>query len=276
MALAQFVIILRETFEAMLLVGVIIMYLKRTGRERYVKSAYAGALIALISGAIVALIISILYGGVGEGKKELFEGIASLIAVAVLTYMIYWMAIKGREIHREVERKLEERGTGTGIALVSFIFVVREVLETVLFMIPYAARDFSATVLAAIAGIGVSFAITYAIFALGMRFPMRRFFYYTSILLILVAGGLLGYGVHELIEFGEASGAELRFIGKTAFDLGIAESSPLHHKGAIGSIFAVLFGYTTKAEWGRIIAHALYLLIAFPLILRAYSEPSEK
>lgn len=272
MALAQFVITLREAFEAMLLVGIIIMYLKRTGREQYVRNAYLGAGIATVSGALIAFIISLLYGGLEESTKVLFEGIAALTAVIVLTYMIYWMAIKGREIHKEVERKIEEKGTAMGIMVVSFIFVVREVFETVLFMTPYAIRDFTATVFAGIAGIAVSFIITYAIFALGMHFPMRKFFYYTSILLILVAGGLLGYGVHELIEYGEEIGIGLGFLEETAFKLNIPATSPLHHKGAIGSIFAVLFGYTTKAEWGRVIAHVLYLLIAFPLVFKAYSD----
>lgn len=276
MALAQFVISLREAFEAMLLVGVIIMYLKRTGREKYVKNAYLGAGIATLSGAALAIIISLLYGGLEKETKVLFEGIAALTAVAVLTYMIYWMAIKGSQIHSEVERKIEEKGTAMGVAVVSFIFVVREVFETVLFMMPYAIIDFTSTLFGVIAGIIVSFILTYAIFALGMHFPMRRFFYYTSILLILVAGGLLGYGVHELIEYGEEAGLGLGFIEKTAFKLNIPESSPLHHKGAIGSIFAVLFGYTTKAEWGRVIAHVLYLLIAFPLVLRAYSDRKAK
>ena len=230
-----------------------------------------GAVGALLAGAAIALAVALVYGGLGEGKKELFEGITSLTAVAVLTYMVYWMATKGKEIKREVEKKVTASRSHLAVALASFIFVVREVIETVLFLTPFAARDFTGTGIGAMAGAAVALLLTYGIFSLGMSFPIKRFFYYSSIMLILIAGGLAGYGVHELIEYAEEEGIELGWLGEPAYDLGIEKGSLLHHKGLIGSVLAVLFGYTVKAEWLRVIVHLAYLGVALPAVHRVYS-----
>jgi|Deesub1362A_J573_1020465.scaffolds.fasta_scaffold00158_20 high-affinity iron transporter len=269
--IGQLVITFREALEALLLVTILIAYLKKTGREQFVKSAIYGVLAALVVGAVIAASVMVIYGGLGEGNKELFEGVASLLAVAVLTYMVYWMAIKGREIRKDVEKRVESSRGSLAIAAASFVFVVREVIETILFLIPFAARDAVGTAVGAVSGVIMALVLSYGISAAGMSFDLRRFFYYSSILLILIAGGLAGYGVHELIEYAEEKDIELGWLASPAYDLGIDKSSPFHHKGIVGSIFAVLFGYTVKAEWLRLIVHALYLAIAIPTIMRIYS-----
>ncbi|NOZ82849.1 MAG: ferrous iron transporter [Euryarchaeota archaeon] len=274
--LGQFVITFREAFEAMLLVAILVMYLRRTGREAHVRSAVYGAFGALVAGALIAGAVALIYGGLGEGNKELFEGVASLLAVVVLTYMVYWMATRGSEIHREVERKISSSRSHLAVALAAFIFVVREVIETVLFLTPFAARDAAATATGAIAGVLMAAVLSYGIFSLGMRFPLRRFFYYSSIMLVLIAGGLAGYGTHELLEYAEEQGYELGWLAEPAYNLGIGSDSPLHHKGVIGSIFAVLFGYTVKAEWLRVIVHAAYLAVALPAVHLAYASRRKK
>ncbi len=270
--LGQFVITFREAFEAFLLVSILVMYLRRTGREGHVKSVAYGSAAALTSGAAIALMVALIYGGLEEGSKALFEGVASLLAVAVLTYMVYWMATKGSEIHRDVEEKVRSSRSRLAIALVAYIFVVREVIETVLFLTPFAARDFAATSAGAAAGVALALLLSYGIFSLGMKFPLRRFFYYSSIMLVLIAGGLAGYGTHELVEYAEEQGYELGWLGEPAYDLGISSTSPLHHKGIVGSIFAVLFGYTVKAEWLRVLVHAAYLAVALPAVHLAYTS----
>ena len=273
--IGQLVITFREALEALLLVTILITYLKKTGREQFVKSAIYGVLVALVAGALIAVSVMTVYGGLEEGSKELFEGGASLLAVVVLTYMVYWMATKGKEIRRDVERKVESSRGSLAIAAAAFVFVVREVIETILFLIPFAARDSAGTAIGAVLGITMAMAISYGISAAGMSFNMRRFFYYSSILLILIAGGLAGYGVHELIEYAEGQGVELGWLASPAYDLGIDESSPFHHKGIVGSVFAVLLGYTVKAEWLRLMVHGVYLAVAIPTIIRVYSGEPE-
>jgi high-affinity iron transporter len=273
--IGQLVITFREALEALLLVTILITYLKKTGREQFVKSAIYGVIAALVVGAAIAATVMMLYGGLEGGSKELFEGTASLLAVVVLTYMVYWMATKGKEIKKDVERRVESSRGSLAIAAAAFVFVVREVIETILFLIPFAARDAVSTAIGAVSGVIMAMVISYGISAAGMSFDMRRFFYYSSILLILIAGGLAGYGVHELIEYAEGSGVELGWLASPAYDLGIDKDSPFHQKGIVGSIFAVLFGYTVKAEWLRVIVHGIYLAVAIPTIIRVYSGAPE-
>ena len=101
---------------------------------------------------------------------------------------------------------------------------------------------------------------------------LRRFFYFTGILLVFLAGGLLGYGIHELIEFFNEIGVNLGWIAQPAFILPIPSGHPLHHKGLIGGVLATLFGYTVNPEWIRIISHVLYLVITLPLVVRTYQK----
>ncbi|HJX23941.1 MAG TPA: FTR1 family protein, partial [Candidatus Bathyarchaeia archaeon] len=115
-----------------------------------------------------------------------------------------------------------------------------------------------------------SLALAYVLFAVGMKINMRQFFYFTSILLVLLAGGLAGYGVHELIEY---SGPEAwGVLGQLAYNLNIPSDSLLHHKGIVGSIFAVMFGYTVAAEWARVIVHLSYVALVLPLIIWVYKK----
>jgi high-affinity iron transporter len=267
--LGQLVITLRESLEALLLVMMMAAYLKKTGRDEFLKSVVYGATAALISGMVIAVSVIAVYGGLESDSKKLFEGAASLLAVAVLTYMVYWMATKGREIKHKVEREVES-GTALGIATASFIFVVREVVETVLFLTPFAVMDIQGTVLGTFLGVSTAFVISYGAFAIGLSFNLRKFFYYSSILLILIAGGLAGYGVHEFVEYAKDRNVELGWLASYAYDLDIDRNSPLHHKGIAGSIFAVIFGYTAKAEWIRLLVHLTYLAAFLPLVVKTY------
>jgi high-affinity iron transporter len=76
--------------------------------------------------------------------------------------------------------------------------------------------------------------------------------------------------MHELIEGTGAS--SWGWLGQAAYDLQIPADHPLHHKGIVGSIFAVMFGYTVKAEWARVIVHVSYLAVALPLIMWIYQK----
>jgi high-affinity iron transporter len=105
-----------------------------------------------------------------------------------------------------------------------------------------------------------------------MKINLRKFFFISSVLLILIAGGLAGYGTHELLEYLEHAGLELGWLAEPAYDLGIPEGSPLHHKGFIGSVLAVMLGYAVKAEWARVIFHTLYLSVALPTVIRVYKQ----
>lgn len=277
--IGQFLLTFREALEAALITAIILAYLARTKRNPLTRYAWYGIYLAVAASLIFGVLIWLIYGGLSGPTKALFEGVASLFAVVVLSSMIYWMASKGRELKMEVEKRLEAIVTREAtIALTSFSFIVvfREGLETVLFLTPFLLKDAIGTLVGTFLGIVSSLILAYAIFVFGMKINIRKFFYFTSILLVLLAGGLAGYGVHELIEYSEETGIELGWLGEHAYSLDVPKDSPLHHKGLVGSILAVMFGYTVKAEWARVIIHFAYLTITLPLVIWVYRKKPNK
>jgi high-affinity iron transporter len=271
--LGQFVITLREGFEAGLIIGIMIAYLIRTNRNNLVKFVFSGSYLAIILGIIIGAAVFLIYGTLSRSFQLLFEALATYLAVAVLTTVILWMITKGKTIKKEIESKIEISITkGTMFALASFAFVVvfREALETVLFLTPFILIAFQDTLIGTILGILFALFLSYGIFKLGMKINIRRFFYFTSIIIILLAGGLAGYGTHELIEYLEDSNVQLGFWAEKAYDLKISKDDLLHHKNVIGSIFAVMFGYSVSMEWLRLIVHLTYLSIFIPVTIVVY------
>jgi len=264
--IGQFVITLREGFEATLLVAVLVAYLRRSNRIDEIRYAYIGSLIALFSGIVAAFFILTLFGGLKGTQKEIFESLASYLAVAVLTYMILWMA--GERIKEEIESRAK-RKFAWGIATIAFIFVVREVIETILFLTPFVSRDAFGTLLGGLAGLASAILLSIAIFRIEFRISIRKFFYVTSIFLAFIASGILGYGTHELVEVAEGYGYE-SWLFEKAYDLGFTSENPLHHKGMVGGIFSVIFGYSASMEWLRVFLQFSYLLIMLVLIFRKY------
>jgi len=271
--LGQYLITFREVLEAALITSIVIAYLSRTGRRLLLRYVWCGVASATMASIILGISIWLMYGVLPKPVAALFEGIAGLIAVVVLSSMIYWMATKGKELKAEVEQRVEAiatRGATLGLVSFTFIAVFREGLETVLFLTPFLVTDAVATIAGLLLGMLTSLALAYGIFRVGIKIDIRRFFYFTSILLVLLSGGLAGYGVHELIE-GTGS-SPWGWLGQPAYDLQIPSDNPLHHKGIIGSIFAVMFGYTVKAEWARVIVHFSYLALALPLVIWIYKK----
>lgn len=265
----------REGLEAALITAIILAYVKRTKQNLLSRYVWYGVYLAIAASFVAGASIWFVYGNLSGATKALFEGGAALFAVLVLSSMIYWMATKGRELQVEVEKRVEAIVTrGASLALISFSFVVvfREGFETVLFLTPFLLKDAVGTLTGAFLGIGASTVLAYAIFVVGMKINIRKFFYFTSILLVLLAGGLAGYGVHELAEYSDEVGGNLGWLGEPAYILDIPAENPLHHKGVIGSVLAVMFGYTVKAEWVRVIVHFTYLAIALPMVIWVYQK----
>lgn len=277
--LGSYLITFREVLEAALITAIILAYLSRTGRTALKNYVWYGVYAAVAVSLALGFTVWLVYGTVSKETKVLFEGVTALVAVGVLSSMIYWMATRGKVLREEIEQKLQtitfKGGVAFGLALFSFIVVVREGIETVLFLTPFLLQNAPATLLGFGTGLVSSLLLSYAIFKVGMTINLHRFFYFTSILLILLAGGLTGYGVHELLDYSKLVGLDTGWMGNTAYTLNISGDSIWHHKGVVGSIFNVMLGYTAKAEWARLIVHLLYLAVALPLTLRAYRSPRE-
>ncbi|MEO3994068.1 MAG: FTR1 family protein, partial [Desulfurococcaceae archaeon TW002] len=129
-----------------------------------------------------------------------------------------------------IEQRVEEvvtKGRIAGLISLSFIVVFRECLEIVLFLTPFMLSESVATLIGVLTGTLSALILSYGIFIVGMKISLQKFFYYTSLLLTLLAGGLAGYGVHELVEYYEYVGLELGWLARQAFDLRIPVEHPI-------------------------------------------------
>ena len=277
--IGPYLLTFREGLEAAMIIAIILAYLNKTQRGLLSRYVWYGVVFSMVLALILGIASWLFYGAIPKSAQVLFEGGAALLAVVVLTTMIFWMATKGRQIRTEIEQRvtaIATRGAVWGLVSFSFIVVFREGLETVVFLMPFLVANAGATLIGAVLGIGSALILSFAIYVFGMRINLGKFFYYSSLLLILLAGGLFGYGVHELIEYWQLSGVQLGWLGDYAYVLNIPSDSIFHHKGAVGSIFGVMLGYTVKAEWARVIVHIAYLAVALPLVIRVYRKGSNK
>ena len=150
-----------------------------------------------------------------------------------------------------------------------FIIVFREAIETVLITAPYLIRAPAETLAGIVVGSLPAIGLAAIIYYAGVRLNLRKFFLITSILLVFIASGLVGYGVHELVEWAEESGLS-GIIFEKAYDLGLPKGHIMSSEGVVGSILSVLVGYSDSMEWARVLAQFLYLALGLLVVLRGY------
>jgi len=268
---AQMLISLREGFEAALLIAIVLIYLKRMNLESYSRHLILGGLAGILLSGLVGICAFNLYLLFEE--KELAEAIGAFIAVPLLTSVLYWMAVKGRNLKESIEEDVRTsislKGT-FGIFILGFVLVLREGVETVAFLLPLIFSRPYATFIGVTIGSFLAVAISYLIFIAGMKISIRNFFYYTSILIVFVASGILGYGIHELMEYLEEKGVELGLLSMKVYDLGLSSTHILHEENILGSILSVMFGYTSTMKLLRFILQFAYLVMGLLLIIYAY------
>jgi high-affinity iron transporter len=198
------VVVLREGFEASLVVGIVLAFLDRTGRRDGFTAVWVGvgAALALSLAAGAALFA---LGAELEGRSEaIFEGVVMLTAAGLLTWMIFWMRGRARTLRKEIEGRTQaalDAGSALGLAIVVFIGVAREGVETALFL--FSSIEGSSSLVSfvgAIVGGAAAVGLGYLFYRGSHRLNLRTFFNATSVLLLVFAGYLLASGLHELAE----------------------------------------------------------------------------
>ena len=253
--LATFFLMLREGLEAALIVGIVAAYLVKIGRRDALPRIWVGVGAAIGLSVAIGLAVTLTIEKLPLVLQETLEGLAAVIAVGVLTWMLFWMRRQGRalkgELEHGVDAALSEGGTFALVAL-AFVAVIREGVETVLFLIPI--LSFNGTgidiVLGGFLGLAVAVATGWAIFVAGVRINLRRFFTITGTILIFVSAGLVAFAI---AEFGEAG-----FFANSgvAFNLNgvLPDSSPL------GNVLRGLFGYRSAPTPLEAIGYFAYLI----------------
>src|SRR5918992_117819 len=196
----------REGLEASLIVGIVLAYLAKTENRSYFRVIWAGTAAAVALSIMTGAALFFTVGALEGRSEQIFEGVAMLSAVAVLTWMIFWMRKQAVNIKRELEAKLEgaiAAGSAVGLASVVFFAVLREGWETALFL--FAISETSsplATTVGAIVGLVVAISLGVALYMGSRKLNLRQFFTVTGLLLIVFAAGLLAHGIHEFQEAG--------------------------------------------------------------------------
>ena len=217
--LPTFVIGLREGLEASLIVGIIAAFLIQRGERRALRPMWIGVAAAAALCLGVAIALRIVDDSLSLEQREGFEAILAWVAVAGITYMIVWMRRHSRELKGSLEASAGHalaRGSTFALVGMAFFAVLREGLETAVFLIAtfQNSSNPAATGAGAVLGIGVAVGLGIAIFRGGVRINLSRFFRATGFVLAIVAAGLLALGVHSAQEAGWITA-----LSSPAFDL---------------------------------------------------------
>jgi len=205
-----FVIVLREVFEASLVLGIVFAFLDKSGqRERHGRAVWQGTLCAVVLSVAIGAVLFVTVGELEGSAEQIYEGTAMLVAACLVTWMAFWMRRQARTIGASLRSQVGEAvatGGGTALAAVAFVAVAREGLETSIFLFASVGDDgIVPTVVGGTLGLVTAIALGIGVYRGSLRLDLRRFFLITGLLVIAFAAYLIVGGLHEL---GEAGGGE--------------------------------------------------------------------
>ncbi|MFQ5508328.1 MAG: FTR1 family protein [Leptospirillia bacterium] len=252
-----FLILLREGFEAALIVGIILAVVVRLGEPRHVRHVLYGvaaAVLVSIGFAFGADRVGDLFEGAGE---EIMNGAVLIAAAAMITYVIVWLRSSRHTLEADLKHDVHRHmaAHGFGVMLLAFLSVFREGVETVLFLwgVMATGGDRLASVLTGAAlGLTAAVAIAWMLFQGGRRIPLRAFFNATTVLLVLLAGGMLAHGV----------GLWVAVDWLPALVYGLWDTSALlPERSPLGSVMTIMLGYNANPTLMEALAYFGYLAI---------------
>lgn len=255
---------LREGLEAALVVVILLAFLTKSGRTEARRWVWAGVALAVVLSVSLGAALTFGTRQLTFEQQELVGGVASILAVAFVTVMVFWMRSASRTISGELKGQLQ-RALDLGpvaIAGVGFLAVGREGLETAIFFYATAEAAGAGTVqplLGWIIGIGSACILGVLMYRGAIKINLATFFRWTGIFLVLVAAGILAYGIHDLQE-----AAFLPGLNSLAFDI----SHVIAPDGWLGTLLKGTLNFTPATTWLQAICWVAYVAIVLPLFLR--------
>ena len=260
---------LREGVEAALIVAIICAYLTRTGNRREFPKVFAGAGAAILLSVVLGVILYVQVGGLEEPYEQIFEAITLFAAAAVVTWMLFWMRRQARSVKGELQAAVDralDQGSVLALAVLAFVAVIREGLETSLFLVGQAnSADQNANwvLIGAVIGLAIAAVLGVGFYQGSRRINLATFFRWTGVGLIFIAAGLLSGGVHELIEIGV-----IPFGGQTLFDLSGVLPHSADSGNILGQFLRAIFGYSATPEVLTFVVWLVYVAVVLYLFLR--------
>lgn len=300
----EFIIMFRESLEAVLIVGIIYTLLDKQGLKREIGQLWLGVVCALAASVLVGLILMQVKESIGNASMEaLFEGVSMYITAALLWYVIFWLSKQvGNTTELAEEASQAAKSAGWGIFLITFFAILREGFETAIFLMGSFAIMESFSYIGFTLGVLLALVIGYAVVIQGRRINLRTFFRGTSLLLVIFAAGMMTYGTHEVEEF-LVKGDHLHVIGlESKQDISrpysilepVKELQPsdnpafysynlngkekythlLHDKGHVGVFLKGFFGYNSNPNWIELFVWILSLGFGLKLWRKFYFTES--
>lgn len=250
----------REGLEAFLIVVIILQYLKKSSNSVFRKNAFSGALLGILASLGIGGILYLISRSINkmEEVSKVWESLASIFALILITTFIYWMIKHGRNMITEVQNQVKTNLSALGISSITFVMIVREGAEIAIFT--FAG---SYTLLSILSGVFLALIFSTLIYFSLVKINLKLLFNITLAYLILQAGFLLGYGVHE----GLSALNSLNILASTspllikAFDL--SKTVFYHKEGIIGLPLYILFGWYSKPEIIQFVLQYGYTSIMF-------------
>ncbi|MBN2851570.1 MAG: FTR1 family protein [Clostridia bacterium] len=263
----------REGLEAFLIIAIMIKFISKADKSNLKKHIYTGAasgvLASLVFGGLLYYLTLLLKNQ--EKVANLWESIASIVALLLITFFILWMIKNSKNMTSEVESKMRNNFSKTGIFLLAFTVVVREGAEIAIFTF---TGKYSLTSI--VSGLLISLLLTLLIFFSLVKVNLSTLFSITLLYLILQAGFLLGYGIHEglsaLKEMNVLQSDSILLI--KAFNL--SDTVFNNKEGILGVPLYILFGWYSKPEWLQFIVQYIYTFTLGFIWFRSNTRKSKK
>lgn len=254
---------LREGLEAALIVGILVAYLHKSGRDDLLGPLWAGVGAAVVMCLGVGAILTFTSHELSGSAEPAFAGIMSVLAVAFVTWMVFWMRTQAHLMKHDLQSKLDKAVSAGGwaVAVAAFLAVGREGFELALFLWPtvQAAGSETGAFLGVLLGLGSAIVIGYLIYKRAVTLNLAVFFRITGMALIVIAAGVLAYGISDLQEVGLLPGAN-----HIAFDV----SQHISPDGWLGTLLKGTLSFSTTTTWLQLIVYVTYLVVVMALFLR--------
>lgn len=262
---STFVIALREGLEAALIIGILLAYVVKTNRSHLRTPLWTGVAVAIALSLGLGAILSFTSHELRPGAEEAFAGTLSVVAVALVTWMVFWMKRTARNLKHDLEQKVESAVTLGALAMTvtAFVAVGREGIETSLFIYSNftTVRSSFAPSIGLVLGLAGAAGLGYVMYKRTVHIDLTQFFKITGIALIVVAAGVLAHGIGDLQETRWLPG-----VDSVAWNI----DSWLNPDSFIASILSGSIGFSTTTTWLQVGVWFLYLLT----VMSTYLAPT--
>lgn len=269
--IGNYLIGLREGLEAVLIVVLLVAYLNKSGRKHLLPRIWAGIAVAVLVSLGFGALLTFGPKGLTFEAQEMIGGSLSIVAVGLVTWMIFWMAGAAKTLSSDLKSQVDKVADSStlGLVLVGAFAVGREGLETALFLWA-AARATGETwqpLLGAFLGILTAIFLGILLNRGVLKISLSKFFTITGALLVIVAGGVLAYGVHDLQEAGFLPG-----LHNLAFDV----SHIIAPGGVTGTLLKGIFNFSPATTWLEAIVWVAYVVpVMFLYLRKVFATPAK-